>query len=63
MGFDYNFMMVNAEKPTGLSDAIDNLTYSSGCGENYFHEVVHLYLNPLHSKSPLNEGHSGILWR
>ena len=56
MGFDYNFMMVNAEKPTGLSDAIDNLTYSSGCGENYFHEVVHLYLNPLHSKSPLNEG-------
>jgi hypothetical protein len=55
-GFDYNFTMGNAEKPSGLADANDNLIFSSGLGENYFHEIVHLYLNELHPKSPLNEG-------
>lgn len=55
-GFDYNFTMGNIEKPSGLSDAADNLVFSSGWDENYFHEIVHLYLNALHPKSPLNEG-------
>jgi len=55
-GFDYNFGMGNTDKPSGLSDATDNLVFSSGWGENYFHEIVHLYLNKLHPNSPLNEG-------
>ena len=55
-GFDYNFNMGSADKPSGLSDATDNLVFSSGWGENYFHEVVHLYLNKIHPNSPLNEG-------
>ena len=55
-GFDYNFEMGSTDKPSGLSDATDNLVFSSGWGENYFHEIVHLYLNKLHPNSPLNEG-------
>lgn len=55
-GFDYNFSMGSTDKPSGLSDATDNMVFSSGWGENYFHEIVHLYLNKLHPNSPLNEG-------
>ena len=55
-GFDYTFDMGNREKPTGISNDVDNLIYCHGLGENYFHEVVHIYLNRLFPKAPLLEG-------
>lgn len=55
-GFDYSMMMGNRAKPTGISDDRDNLVYCAGWDENYFHEVVHIYLNRLYPKSPLQEG-------
>lgn len=55
-GFDFTIAMGNRDKPTGMSDGIDNIVYCGGWGENYFHEVVHLYLNHLNPKSPLTEG-------
>ena len=55
-GFDYTITMDNRDKPGGMSDGVDNIIYCGGLGEDYFHEVVHLYLNRLHPQSPLNEG-------
>jgi hypothetical protein len=55
-GFDYTIMMGNKVKPTGFSDEKDHEVYCAGLGENYFHEVVHVYLNPVFPKSPLQEG-------
>lgn len=55
-GFDYNVMMGNREKPSGMSDQNDNMVYCSGLGENYFHEIIHLYFYGMFQKSPLNEG-------
>ena len=55
-GFDFTIGMGNADKPMGISNQHDNTVFCAGNGENYFHEVVHIYLNPLHPKSPLNEG-------
>jgi len=56
VGFDYALLMGNKLKPSGKSDGIDNQVFCSGWGEDYFHEVVHLYLNHLFPKSPLQEG-------
>ncbi|WNJ17796.1 hypothetical protein [Pontibacter sp. G13] len=55
-GFLFNFNMSRTEYPSGLSDIPDHVTFSSGWGARYFHEVVHIYLNPIHPKFPLNEG-------
>ncbi len=55
-GFDFTIAMGNRDKPSGMSDGIDNIIYCGGWGENYFHEVVHIYLNRLFPKSPLTEG-------
>lgn len=55
-GLEFTFGLGNKDKPTGISNDIDNIIYSAGNGENYFHEFVHIYLNKLHPKSPLNEG-------
>ncbi|NDC41299.1 MAG: hypothetical protein EBZ77_07085 [Chitinophagia bacterium] len=55
-GFDYSIAAGNREKPTGSSDGLDNVVYCAGWGEQYFHEVVHVYLNRLQPASPLNEG-------
>jgi hypothetical protein len=55
-GFDFTIGMGNADKPMGISNQADNTVFCAGNGENYFHEVVHVYLNPLHPNSPLNEG-------
>ena len=55
-GFDYTIAMGNRDKPSGMSDGVDNIIYCGGWGENYFHEVVHIYLNRLFPQSPLNEG-------
>jgi len=55
-GFDYALGMGNRLNPSGISDDKDNQVFCSGLGENYFHEVVHLYLNHLYPQSPLREG-------
>lgn len=55
-GFDFALSMGNREKPSGISDDKDNQVFCAGLGENYFHEVVHVYLNRLYPKSPIREG-------
>jgi len=55
-GLEYAAGMGNRTKPSGISDAQNKSVYCGGLGENYFHEVVHLYLNPLNTNSALNEG-------
>jgi hypothetical protein len=55
-GFDHSLQMGNQIKPSGISDDTDNQVFCGGRGENYFHEVVHVYLNRLFPKSPLREG-------
>lgn len=55
-GFDFAVGMGNENKPSGKADEKDNQVFCGGLGENYFHEVVHLYLNRLFTDSPLQEG-------
>ena len=55
-GFDFTVAMGNRDKPSGMSDDVDNIVYCGGWGENYFHEVVHVYLNQHYPQSPLREG-------
>ena len=55
-GFDFTVAMGNRDKPSGMSDDVDNIVYCGGWGENYFHEVVHVYLNRRYPQSPLREG-------
>ncbi|MCW5914933.1 MAG: hypothetical protein KIT66_10020 [Chitinophagaceae bacterium] len=55
-GLDYAIGMGNKDKPMGMSDLETNTVFAGGLGENYFHEVVHIYLNRLFPKSPLVEG-------
>jgi len=55
-GFDYTLDMGSAHKPSGISNDYNNTAFCGGLGENYFHEVVHIYLNRLYTKSPLQEG-------
>lgn len=55
-GFDFALLMGNPPKPSGISDNRDNQVFCGGLGENYFHEVAHLYLNHLYPKSPIQEG-------
>ena len=55
-GFDFTVAMGNRDKPSGMSDDVDNIVYCGGWGEDYFHEVVHVYLNRHYPESPLREG-------
>jgi hypothetical protein len=55
-GLDYSIGMGNKDKPSGMADKETNTVFAGGLGEYYFHEAVHLYLNPLFPKSPLLEG-------
>ena len=55
-GFDFAVDMGNRDKPSGMSDDVDDIVYCGGWGENYFHEVVHVYLNRRYPASPLREG-------
>ena len=55
-GCDYDIGLGNRDKPSGMSDDLDNMVFCAGWGENFFHEIVHLYLNHLYPKSPLKEG-------
>lgn len=55
-GFDYTLDMGNSPKPSGISNDYNNTVFCGGLGENYFHEVAHIYLNKLYPQSPLQEG-------
>jgi hypothetical protein len=55
-GLDYSVGMGNKDKPRGMSDQETKTAFAGGLGENYFHEVVHLYLNSLFPNSTLVEG-------
>lgn len=55
-GFDFSIGLGNRDKPSGISNDTDQIIYCAGNGENYFHEVVHIYLNRHFPKSPLVEG-------
>ncbi|OFY64148.1 MAG: hypothetical protein A3H98_14355 [Bacteroidetes bacterium RIFCSPLOWO2_02_FULL_36_8] len=55
-GLDFAIGMGNKDKPSGISDQETNTVFAGGLGENYFHEVVHIYLNRLFPNSSLVEG-------
>lgn len=55
-GLDYYVGMGNREKPSGMADPDIKTVFAGGLGENYFHEVVHIYLNNLFPKSQLLDG-------
>jgi hypothetical protein len=54
-GLDYYYGMEDTY-PSGISSPEDKTIYCNGLGENYFHEVLHLYLNPVYANSPVNHG-------
>ena len=55
-GLVFAMGMGNAQKPSGMAEPANNIVYAGGLGENYFHEIVHIYLNKLFPTSPLIEG-------
>ncbi|TNE31085.1 MAG: hypothetical protein EP346_01800 [Bacteroidetes bacterium] len=55
-GFDYNIFMAKNTAAGGFAFVEEGYTFSSGWGEGYFHEIVHIYLNRLYPNSPLQEG-------
>lgn len=55
-GFDFNFYMARSEYPGGLAYEQEKSIYSWGLDENYLHEFIHLYLNPIYPDTPLKEG-------
>ncbi|NVK28689.1 MAG: hypothetical protein HWE14_11630 [Flavobacteriia bacterium] len=55
-GFEYSFYMAKNIAASGFAYIDEAYTFSSGWGEEYFHEIVHIYLNPLYPDSPLLEG-------
>ncbi len=54
-GLDY-FLGMEQNTPSGMAFPEDKIIYCNGNGEGYFHEVLHLYLNPLYQNSPINHG-------
>lgn len=52
-GFDFKFARNN--RPSGIAYQGDNVVYCIGLGENYFHEIIHLYLGFLPNED-LQEG-------
>ncbi|VXB60099.1 conserved hypothetical protein [Flavobacterium sp. 9AF] len=54
-GLDYYYGMEQIF-PSGMAFPKDKIIYCNGSGENNFHEILHLYLNPLYEKSPINHG-------
>jgi hypothetical protein len=54
-GLDY---MVGSDEsnPSGYADDESRVIYCQGLGEAYFHEVLHLYLNPVYGRAPVNHG-------
>lgn len=54
-GLDYYYGMEQTY-PSGISFPDDRVIYCNGYDEGNFHEVLHLYLNPLYVKKPVNHG-------
>lgn len=54
-GLDY-LLLMDENTSSGYADTESNTVYCQGKGENYLHEILHLYLNPLYAKSPVNHG-------
>jgi hypothetical protein len=54
-GLDYVLSM-DENSSSGYADTESNTVYCQGKGENYLHEILHLYLNPVYGKSPVNHG-------
>jgi hypothetical protein len=52
-GFD--FVMGRSDRPSGIAYEDDNVVYCVGLGENYLHEIIHIYLGFLPNKE-LQEG-------
>jgi len=48
--------MSRSEYPGGLAYEQEKSIYSWGLDENYLHEFIHLYLNPIYPNTPLKEG-------
>jgi hypothetical protein len=55
-GLDYCAGMGNRDKPSGMADLENNNVFAGELGENYFHEMVHIYLNRVFPKSPFVDG-------
>lgn len=54
-GLDY-FLGMEQNTASGMAFPEDKIIYCNGNGEGYFHEVLHLYLNPFYKSSPINHG-------
>lgn len=54
-GLEY-FYGMEQTFPSGMAFPEDKIIYCNSCGEDYLHEVLHLYLNPLYENSPINHG-------
>jgi hypothetical protein len=54
-GLDYYYGMEQTN-PSGIAFPEDKILYINGYDENNLHEILHLYLNPLYQKSPVNHG-------
>lgn len=55
LGFDFNLMSSTNNPSSGIADLKNNLIILNGLA-SIFHEVTHIYLNPLFPESPLLEG-------
>jgi len=57
-GFDFLIGNNGEEFPSGLADPKNRIAYSTGLGEYYPHEVIHILINPFYPNSHLwfNEG-------
>lgn len=55
-GFEYNFYLAKNTPVGGFAFIDEGYTFSSGWGEAYFHEVVHIYLNRIYPDAVLQEG-------
>jgi hypothetical protein len=51
-GMDYNYEM-DKTTPSGITFSEQKVIFCQGLGENYLHEVLHVYFNPRYISSPL----------
>lgn len=50
VGFD-TYLSMGRKVPSGFSDVENKLVLSGGMGENFKHELIHQYINPLYDKT------------
>ncbi|MCC7332189.1 MAG: hypothetical protein IT232_06230 [Flavobacteriales bacterium] len=55
LGFDFDCMAATNNPVSGISDLSNNLIILNGLSP-IFHEITHIYLNPLYKETPLLEG-------